>query len=65
MKKLVLFSAIVAAISFAACNPNKQETPAAEEVVVTEALAEEPVAETSEIPVDSAAVEATTEVAAE
>jgi uncharacterized lipoprotein YbaY len=65
MKKLVLFSAIVAAISFAACNQNKQEAPAEDAIVVTEAPAEEPAAETTEVPADSVAVEAATEVVAE
>jgi hypothetical protein len=68
MKKLVLFSAIVAAISFAACQ-NKQapaeEAPTEEAPIVTEAPTEETVVETVEISADSVAVEATTEVVAQ
>lgn len=60
MKKLVLFAAIVAAVSFSACG-GKQEAPQTEEQVAetTETVIEEaPVVADSTVVVDSTAVQA-------
>lgn len=61
MKKLVLFAAIVAAVSFASCS-NKAQTEAAPEEAAVETVQEAPESPaqetaTEEAPADSAATE--------
>ena len=63
MKKVVLSLAIVAAM-FVSCKENAAETPAVDSTVVeTPAVEEAPVADSTAVVADSAAVEAPVEAA--